>query len=158
VTPAEVAAILERQVQQLDDLEHTVADLLTGQGAAGSAVLEGPAAPFRWSSLPEFVEHVIAPLYAAHLVSGGGWCEQWYEHVEARIRLGAVWRAWETLRLDPHVGMARWLRDVADPQMDRLRGPSGPFRACGDRHLVPAPLPLREAPATFWAELTGGVG
>jgi len=90
VTPAEVAAILERQVQQLDDLEHTVADLLTGQGAAGSAVVDGPAAPFRWSSLPEFVEHVIAPLYVAHLVSGGGWCEQWYEHVEARIRFGAV--------------------------------------------------------------------
>ncbi len=126
MTPAEVEAILERQSQQLDDLEHTVADLLTSQSKAGSAVPDEPAAPFQWSSLPEFVEHVIAPLYAAHLVSGSGWCQQWYAHVEARIRLGAVWRAWETLRLDPHVGMARWLRDVADPQMDRAAGTERP--------------------------------
>jgi len=58
------------------------------------------------------------------------------------------WRAWETLRLDPSIGIARWLRDVADPQMDRLRDPDkGPFTACGDRHLLPDPLPLRQPPA-----------
>jgi len=59
------------------------------------------------------------------------------------VRLPAVWRAWESLRLDPAIGIARWLRDVADPQMDRLRNPDeGPFVACGDRHLLPPALPL----------------
>ncbi len=105
MTPAEVAAIMERQVQQLDDLEHTVADLLTGQGAAGSAVLDGPAAPNSGRQACRSSSSTSsAPLDAAHLVSGGGWCQQWYEHVEARIRLGAVWRVWETLRPESHVG------------------------------------------------------
>jgi len=78
----------------------------------------------------------------------------------SRLGSGSVRSGGSGRRCAPNrtLGMARWLRDVADPQMDRLRGPSGPFRACGDRHLVPAPLPLRQAPATFWADLTGGDG
>ena len=56
-----------------------------------------------------------------------------YRRSEARVRLHAVWRAWESLRLDPAIGIARWLWDVADPQMDRLRNPDqGPFVACGE--------------------------
>jgi len=70
------------------------------------------------------------------------------------VRLGAIWRAWETLRLDPSIGIARWLRDVADPQMDRLRDPDrGPFTACGDRHLLPEHLPLVDAAPGFWQHL-----
>jgi len=66
----------------------------------------------------------------------------------ALLRLGAVWRAWETLRHNLSIGIARWLRDIADPQMDRLRDPDrGPFTACGDHHLLPEPLPLQPLPA-----------
>ncbi len=152
MTPAEVQALLTRQAQQLDDLEHTVADLrATGNPPAGPA--QGEAVAFLYGSLPEFVEAVLAPLYAKHGTSGGGWCASWWAHEEARVRLGAVWRAWETLRLDPSIGIARWLRDVADPQMDRLRDPDqGPFTACGDRHLLPDPLPLQQPPADSWEE------
>jgi len=51
----------------------------------------------------------------------------------------------EGLRLDPAIGIARWLRDVSDSQMDRLRNPDqGPFVACCDRHLLPPALPLLE--------------
>ena len=57
-----------------------------------------------------------------------------------------------SLRLDSAIGIARWLRDVADPQMDRLRNPDQrPFVACGDRHLLPPALPLSPAPGGFWA-------
>ena len=122
MTPAEIQALLTRQAQQLDDLEHTVADLrATGNPSAGPA--QGQAVPFLYGSLPEFVEAVLAPLYAKHGTSGGRWCASWWKHEEARVRLGAIWRAWETLRLDPSIGIARWLRDIADPQMDRLRDP-----------------------------------
>jgi len=149
VTPAEVQALLTRQAQQLDDLEHTVADLRdAGDPLAGPA--EGQAVAFLYGSLPEFVEAVLAPLYAKHGTSGGGWCANWWAHEEARVRLGAIWRAWETLRLDPSIGIARWLRDIADPQMDRLRDPDrGPFTAWGDRHLLPDPLPLQQ-PSASW--------
>jgi len=66
-----------------------------------------------------------------------------YRRSEARVRLHAVWRAWESLRLDPAIGIARWLRDVADPQMDRLRNPEpGAVR----RLRRPAPSAPRPAP------------
>jgi len=86
VTPAEVQALLTRQAQQLDDLERAA-----GNPPAGPA--EGQAVAFLYRSLPEFVEAVIAPLYAKHETSGGGWCASWWAHEEARVRLGAVWRA-----------------------------------------------------------------
>ena len=79
----------------------------------------------------EFVEHVIAPLYAQHLTGNGTWCASWWDHDDALVRLEAVWCAWEALRLEPTTGIARWLRDVADPQVDRDRD-RGPFRACGE--------------------------
>jgi len=153
VTPTEMEVLLQRHTQQLDDLEHTAADL---QAAQASQTLPDAAAseagpPFACASLPEFVEAVIAPLYARHGTSSGGWCPSWWEHQEARVRLHAVWRAWESLRLDPSLGIARWLRDIADPQIDRLRDPDrGPFAACGDRHLQPPDLPLTPAPEGFW--------
>jgi len=73
VTPDEIQALLRRQAQQLDDLERTVADLrATANPPAGPA--QDQAAASLYSSLPEFVEAVIAPLYAKHGTSGGGWC------------------------------------------------------------------------------------
>ncbi len=56
--------------------------------------------------------------------------------------------------LEPTTGIARWLRDVADPQMDRLRDRDrGPFRAYGDgKHLTAPPLPIEQPPAEFWDE------
>jgi len=98
------------------------------------------------------VEHVIAPLYAQHLTGNGTWCASWWDHDDALVRLEAVWRAWEALRLEPTTGIARWLRDVADPQLDRLRDRDrGPFRACGQgKHLTAPPLPVEQPPAGFW--------
>ncbi len=155
MTDDAVTAQLARQAQQLDDLEQAVADLRTGPPppaaplpAAKPATVSHP----RWATLAEFVEHVIAPLYAQHLTGNGTWCASWWDHEDARVRLEAVWRAWEVLRLEPMTGIARWLRDVADPQMDRLRDRDrGPFRACGDgKHLTAPPLPIKSAPAGFW--------
>ncbi len=153
MTDDAVTAQLARQAQQLDDLEQAVADLRTGPPASAPPPAAQPAtvAP-RWATLAEFVEHVIAPLYAQHLTGNGTWCGSWWDHDDARVRLEAVWRAWEVLRLEPTTGIARWLRDVADPQMDRLRDRDrGPFRACGDgKHLAAPPLPVEKPPAGFW--------
>ncbi len=154
MTDDAVTAQLARQAQQLDDLEQAVTDLRTAPpAAAGQSPAAQPAtAAFRWATLAEFVEHVIAPLYAQHLTGNGTWCASWWDHEDARVRLEAVWRAWEALRLEPTTGIARWLRDVADPQMDRLRDRDrGPFRACGDgKHLAAPPLPVNKPPAGFW--------
>ena len=148
-----VTAQLARQAQQLDDLEQAVADLHTSPPASAPPPAAQPATvAFRWPTLAEFAEHVIAPLYAQHLTDNGTWCASWWDHDDARVRLEAVWRAWEALRLEPTTGIARWLRGVADPQMDRLRDRDrGPFRACGKgKHLAAPPLPVEQPPAGFW--------
>ncbi len=56
------------------------------------------------------------------------------------------------LRLEPTTGIARWLHDVADPHMDRLRDRDrGPFRACGEgKHLAAPALPVEQPPTGFW--------
>lgn len=147
----ELAALVVRQGAQLEDLEQTVSDLYAAQQQAAAAAASAPAEPpgstdYVYSTLTGFVEQVIAPLYATD--NSGGWCASWWAHDEAQVRLGATWRAWELLRLDPGMGMAKWLRDVADVQMDRLRNREhGPFRACSrNKHSVPPALPLTEPP------------
>ena len=84
-----------------------------------------------YGSVEEFVASYLLPLYR-RAVSGQGttWCAQWWRHPEAWVRLDALWRAWEYLRLDPATGMSVWLRDHADPHMAVLLSADGPFRGC----------------------------
>lgn len=51
---------------------------------------------------------------------------EWWNYPEAVIRLDALWRAWEHLRLDPTTGMSVWYRDHADHHMTVLMDPDGP--------------------------------
>jgi hypothetical protein len=80
------------------------------------------------------------------------WCPSWWDHPEAVSRLGALWRAWESLRLDPSVGMSTWWRDHWDPHWGDLTSEYGPFSTCTEegKHIGPAaPLPLTPPPAEW---------
>ena len=75
------------------------------------------------------------------------WCSHWAEHPEALTRLEALWRAWETLRLDPNLGIATWLTNYLDPQLVALTSRAGTFAQCTpDRHAGTAPLPTAATP------------
>lgn len=77
-----------------------------------------------------FRDH-FAPLVHRQLDAGQTWCAQWWAHPEAVSRLEALWRAWETLRLDPAFGISQWWRDHADPHLSVLLSRDhGPFAAC----------------------------
>ncbi len=77
MTDDAVTAQLTRQAQQLDDLEQAVADLRTAPPPTQPPATQPATVPFRWATLAEFVEHVIAPLYAQHLTGNGTWCASW---------------------------------------------------------------------------------
>jgi hypothetical protein len=47
-----------------------------------------------------------SPLVRRPLGGNLTWCASWWKHPEAISRLEALWRAWETLRLDSPLGMS----------------------------------------------------
>jgi Domain of unknown function (DUF4913) len=61
-----------------------------------------------YDSVEAWVTEHFAPMYGRPLGGEYRWCARWCEHAEALSRLEALWRSWETLRLDPAMGMAVW--------------------------------------------------
>ena len=119
-------------------------DLHSGYEELGDPA--GPVAVF--GSLEAFVGGYLLPLYRRGLSgSGTTWCAQWWRHPEAWVRLEALWRSWEYLRLDPRMGMSVWLRDHADYHMTVLLSGDGPFRGCKpDEHSRRPLTPLPSTP------------
>ncbi len=63
------------------------------------------------------------------------WCEQWWLHDEAAIRVEAMWRGWEIGRLDPNpLAMSTWMLHHFDPHLAALADSEGPFTQCGRHH------------------------
>lgn len=99
-----------------------------------------------YADVYEFVNQFLVVIYArrvSHQTSHFRWCPHWYEHPEAVARLEGLWKAFEHLRHDPHLGASTWWRDHADPTMTALTDPTGPFSACSPTsHAPPPPLPV----------------
>jgi len=103
-----------------------------------------------FDSLEGFVTRYLLVMYR-RAVSGNDttWCGEWWRHPEAIVRLEALWRAWEYLRLDPATGISVWVRDHCDFHMRVLLSADGPFRGCTpDAHATRPvrPLPSKAMP------------
>ncbi|GEM_PF-477623 len=97
--------------------------------AAAAEGGDGPTGPsLYYGSVDEFVREYLRFVYRRR-VDGRHrcWAWEWWRYEEAIIRLEALWRAWEHLRLDPSIGMSVWWRDHADHHMTVLMDPDGPF-------------------------------
>ena len=92
---------------------------------------ETPAEPtLYFGSVDEFVREYLRNAYRRRIDGKHRvWAARWWEYDEAVIRLEALWRSWEHLRLDPSTGMSVWWRDHADHHMSVLMDPQGPFYA-----------------------------
>lgn len=92
---------------------------------------ESPETPtLYYGSVDQFLSEYLRHTYRRKIDGKTRvWAARWWEYDEAVIRLEALWRAWETLRLDPSAGMSVWLRDHADYHMAVLMDPQGPFAA-----------------------------
>ena len=97
-----------------------------------------------------FVAGFLAPTFAREWHDQDTerrWCSSWWLHVEAVVRLEAMWRAWEALRLDPALGASTWLLHHGDPGMAVLTKPHGTFHRCSpEAHRVWEPLPVITPP------------
>ena len=81
-----------------------------------------------FGSVDEFVRKYLRNVYRRRIEGRHRcWAGRRWLHDEAVIRLEALWRSWEHLRLDPATGMSIWWRDYADSHMAALMDPDGPF-------------------------------
>ncbi|WP_130865280.1 DUF4913 domain-containing protein [Acidipropionibacterium timonense] len=102
-----------------------------------------PAQPYYFQTLDQFVAF-IRSIYQRRTGRNTGqcWCPTWWRHAEAVYRFDALWRAWESLRINrPDTGIMDWLVQYADPTMAVLLSSSGPFRRCSNErgHQEPKP-------------------
>lgn len=111
--------------------------------------------PLYYGSVDEFVREMITPVFRRKVGERAAlhWSARWWESAEAVIRLEALWRSWEHLRLDPATGMSVWLRDHADHHLSILMGPDGPFAVCGDAARASEPLPYEAPPAGLFPDV-----
>jgi hypothetical protein len=124
----------------------------------GRKVETGPDLPK--SAFPDsatWVAQWLCPNLEREIKRTFEWCPSWWDHPEAVQRIEALWRAWETLRVEGGKAMNTWWVDHADPQLAQLCNPdTGPFGHCHTTHgrdiapLVatdpPDDWPLRPAP------------
>lgn len=111
-----------------------------------------------YGSTDEFLREYLRHVYRRRIDgSNRAWAARWWEHGEAMIRLEALWRSWEHLRLDPATGMSVWWRDHADHHMGVLMDPQGPFREAdllADENTTRGgPLPYLEPPAGMFPDV-----
>lgn len=123
--------------------------------AHDSAPTAAAPTPPCYGSVEAFVEGFLS--LATEVRTGGpiAWCPKWWAHPEAALRLSALWRAWESLRLEPGTGMSTWWTLHFDPHMRVLvDAERGPFAYCGrgeHQEGKPGPLPLVK-PADDWKD------
>lgn len=137
----------------LDDGSAVDEDLEDGPG---NVAAEEPALYYR--NVDEFLRDYLRHVYrrkidGRHRV----WAADWWAYDEAVIRLEALWRAWEHLRLDPATGMSVWLRDHADHHMAVLMDPDGPFHpadaTADENHTTKGgPLPYQPPPQGLFSD------
>lgn len=83
-----------------------------------------------YGSVSEFVSQYLIYVYRRRVgIAARRWSGRWWANEEAVSRLEALWRSWESLRLDPATGISVWFRDHADHHMAVLMDPDGPFAA-----------------------------
>jgi len=134
--------LTEQQWQQLDQAaRQAVAELFT-------PLAPEPPPRLYYATVDDFVREFLCPTFRRPVGPGTPlrWSARWWESAEAIIRLDAIWRAWETLRLDAGTGLSVWLKDHADYHLAILMSPTGPFRNSEDSARITEPLPYEPPP------------
>lgn len=88
------------------------------------------------------------------------WCEKWWAHAEAVLRLEATRTAFLAMTAEGGAGVATWLREVLDIQLAHLTSDEGPFRQCKQaptaKHTQLPVLPAIPIPGELLEEIDAG--
>lgn len=108
-----------------------------------------------YGSVDEFVRGVVLEVYRRRVGprAESRWSARWWRSPEALLRLEAMWRSWENLRLDGTLGMSVWLLQHGDPQMRALLDPDGPFACSEDANRSGERLPYEAPPRGLFPDV-----
>lgn len=111
--------------------------------------------PLYYGSVDEFVRDFLVPVFSRQVGDRAArrWSAEWWRNPEAIVRLEALWRSWEHLRLDPATGMSVWLRDHADHHLGVLWDPEGPFAKSTDQARPGDMLPYTAPPEGLFPDV-----
>lgn len=162
---SQVAPIITEAVAQVLTPER-LADLRAAAVAAAEAELAPPATEpnepepetpqLYYGSVDEFVREFLVGTFRRKITKryeGLRWSARWWESTEAIIRLEALWRSWEHLRLDPATGMSIWLRDHADYHLGILMSRDGIWSESTDAADIDQPLPYEAPPEGLFPDV-----
>lgn len=147
--------------ERLDELRErataaAMAELVPDDGSAGdhTATDDSPP-PLYYGSVDEFVREFLVPVFSRQVGDRAArrWSAEWWRNAEAIVRLEALWRSWEHLRLDPATGMSVWLRDHADHHLGILWDPEGPFAKSTHQARPGEPLPYTTPPEGLFPDV-----
>ena len=133
--------------------EVAAAELSPEPVGAGESAEQPPE--LYYGSIDQFVREMIVPVFRRQVGERAArrWAAEWWRNAEAIIRLEALWRSWEHLRLDPATGISVWLRDHADHHLAVLMDPDGPFKKSVDEARPGEPLPYTAPPEGLFPDL-----
>lgn len=148
--------------ERLDELREraaaaTLAELVPDEDAVGvqEPEQENAPPPLYYGSVDEFVRDFLVPVFSRQVGDRAArrWSAEWWRNPEAIVRLEALWRSWEHLRLDPATGMSVWLRDHADHHLGVLWDTEGPFAKSTDQARPGDPLPYTAPPEGLFPDV-----
>lgn len=104
-----------------------------------------------YGSADEWVRKFLLPTYRRRVTakgqSGGSrWAAEWWNSVEAMLRLESQWRMWEEARKNP-ADLSAWMINHLDVHMRVLLAVDGPFATSTDENRPGEPLPYEPPPA-----------
>lgn len=142
----ELESVLGRAAAAREELD--AARQAAAAQEAGGDQGRGEAPPLYFGSVDEFVREFIVPTFRRKVGERGSfrWSAEWWRYPEAIMRLDALWRSWEFMRLDPNTGLSVWLRDHADHHLTVLFSDYGPFGRSEDTSQAGEPLPYTRPP------------
>jgi hypothetical protein len=130
MTTDDLAARVDELAATVAGLSRDLEDLSTALLPTGSDLSPPTPVTPAYATLEDWVTGFFHPTFRRQFGGELRWCAQWHEHPEALLRLEALWRSWEALRLDPTLGIATWLTNYADPQLAALLHRTGTFASC----------------------------
>lgn len=145
--------------ERLDELRERATAATLAELVPADASDDQPEPPaLYYGSVDEFVRDFLVPVFSRQVGDRAArrWSAEWWRNAEAIVRLEALWRSWEHLRLDPATGMSVWLRDHADHHLGILWDPEGPFSRSEDKTRPGDPLPYTAPPEGLFPDVRPG--